>query len=67
MLARHELLRPLGDGAGLLCPNCGRPMHLMQGISQPTNGVSVLRTYSCGECGVRAEAADDGRDGSAPR
>lgn len=49
MLAMRELWRPLGD-LTVLWPNCGRPMHLT--IPPRAGGVSDLRTFRCGECGV---------------
>jgi hypothetical protein len=42
-----------------ICPNCGRPMHLARSTPR-AGGLSDLRTYNCGECGVGAiKAADD--------
>jgi hypothetical protein len=41
------------------CPNCGRPMHLTR-TTPRASGLSDVRTYNCGECGVGAiKAADD--------
>jgi len=64
MLA-SEQMRPFGDPVGdrikhrPACPNCGRPMHLIR-TTPRAGGLSDLRTYSCGECGVGATlAADD--------
>lgn len=62
MLVLHNLSRPAGEPitAGPACPNCGRPMHLVRVAPRP-EGLTELRVYRCGECGVSlAEAADDG-------
>jgi transposase-like protein len=62
MLAMQNLLRPAGSPltAGPACPSCGRSMHLAR-IAPRTEGLSDLRIYRCGECGVSlTEAADNG-------
>lgn len=61
MLEMQNLLRPPGNPitAGPACPNCGRSMHLAR-IAPRSEGLSDLRIYRCGECGVSlVEAADD--------
>jgi hypothetical protein len=61
MLVLQNLSRPIGDPvvAGPACPNCGRSMHLARVAPRP-EGLSELRIYRCGECGVSlTEAADD--------
>jgi len=61
MLVLQNLSRPIGDpvAAGPACPNCGRSMHLARVAPRP-EGLSELRIYRCGECGVSlTEAADD--------
>jgi ribosomal protein L37AE/L43A len=61
MLVMQNLSRPAGDPitAGPACPNCGRSMHLARIAPRP-EGLSDLRIYRCGECGVSlAEAAGD--------
>jgi hypothetical protein len=61
MLVLQNLLRPAGNPitAGPACPNCGRSMHLARSAPRP-EGLSDLRVYRCGECGVSlVEAADD--------
>jgi ribosomal protein L37AE/L43A len=65
MLAIQNSLRPAGNPitAGPACPNCGRSMHLAR-IAPRTEGLSDVRIYRCGECGVSlSEAADDGVGG----
>ena len=57
MLATRELWRPLADHLTVLCPNCGRPMH--QTIPLTASGVSDLRTFRCGECGVSLTEAPE--------
>jgi hypothetical protein len=63
MLARE--LMAVGDPVGNqikhrpVCANCGRPMYLAR-TTPRSEGLSDLRTYSCGECGVwTTKAADD--------
>jgi hypothetical protein len=65
MLVVQNLSRPAGDPitAGPACPNCGRSMHLAR-IAPRAEGLSELRIYRCGECGVSLTQAAD--DGSAP-
>jgi hypothetical protein len=61
MLVVQNLSRPAGSpiAAGPACPNCGRPMHLAR-TAPRAEGLTDLRVYRCGECGVSlAEAADD--------
>ncbi len=61
MLMQQNLFRPIGDPvtAGPACPNCGRSMHLSRSAPRP-EGLSDLRVYRCGECGVSlVEAADE--------
>jgi ribosomal protein S27AE len=61
MLVMQNLLRPAGAPikTGPLCPNCGRSMHLARTEPRP-GGLTDVRVYRCGECGVSlAEAADD--------
>jgi transposase-like protein len=61
MLAIENTLRSEGHPATTrpACPNCGRSMHLAR-VSPRSDGLSDLRVYRCGECGVSlAEAADD--------
>jgi transposase-like protein len=61
MLAIQDLLRQAGNPitAGPACPNCGRSMHLAR-IAPRSEGLSELRIFRCGECGVSlTEAADD--------
>jgi ribosomal protein S27AE len=61
MLVMQNLSRAAGAPitAGPACPNCGRSMYLARIAPRP-DGLSDLRVYSCGECGVSlAEAADD--------
>ncbi len=61
MLVLQNMSRPIGDPvtAGPACPNCGRSMHLARIAPRP-EGLTELRVYRCGECGVSvAEAADD--------
>ncbi len=61
MLMTQNSLRPTGNPitAGPGCPNCGRSMHLSR-TAPRTDGLSDLRVYRCGECGVSlSEAADD--------
>jgi len=65
MLAIQNSLRPAGNSitAGPCCPNCGRAMHLAR-IAPRSEGLSDLRIYRCGECGVSlTEAAADGAAG----
>jgi hypothetical protein len=64
-LLASELMRPVGDPVGdqikhrPACPNCGRPMHLTRSMPR-AGGLSDLRMFNCGECGVGAiKAADD--------
>jgi len=63
MLA-SESVRPVGIAASdpvkhrPVCPNCGRPMHLTR-ITPRSGGLTDLRTYGCGECGVWATQAAD--------
>jgi len=60
MLEQH-LLRPVGNAitTGPACPSCGRSMHLARSAPRP-EGLSDLRVYRCGECGVSlTQAADD--------
>ncbi len=68
MLAMQNSLRPPGSAltAGPACPNCGRPMHLAR-IAPRTEGLSDVRIYRCGECGVSLTetAASDGGANSA--
>jgi transposase-like protein len=62
MLVVQNLSRPAGDPitAGPACPNCGRSMHLARIAPRP-EGLTELRIYRCGECGVSlTQAADDG-------
>ena len=62
MLVMQNSTRPAGGSinAGPACPSCGRSMHLARMAPRP-DGLSELRVYRCGECGVSlAEAADDG-------
>jgi hypothetical protein len=62
MLMQQNLSRPIGDpiAAGPACPNCGRSMHLSRSAPRP-EGLTDLRVYRCGECGVSlVEAADEG-------
>lgn len=60
MLAQHSV--PPVDGHVALrpaCPNCGRSMHLKR-TSKGADGLTELRTFACGECGVYlTEAAGD--------
>jgi hypothetical protein len=35
----------------LPCPNCGRTMQLTRATAH-TGGISELRSYGCGECGL---------------
>jgi transposase-like protein len=61
MLVLQNASRPIGQPikAGPACPNCGRSMHLVRIAPRP-EGLSELRVFSCGECGVSlTEAADD--------
>jgi hypothetical protein len=61
MLVLQNLLRPAGNPvtAGPACPNCGRSMHLARSAPRP-EGLTDLRVYRCGECGVSlVEAVDD--------
>ncbi len=61
MLVLQNLSRPAADPitAGPACPNCGRSMHLARIAPRP-EGLTELRVYRCGECGVSlAEAAED--------
>jgi hypothetical protein len=61
MLVMQNLSWPAGDPitAGPACPNCGRSMHLARIAPRP-EGLTELRVYRCGECGVSlAEAAGD--------
>ncbi len=61
MLVMQNLTRPAGGSmtASPPCPSCGRSMHLARIAPRP-EGLSELRVYRCGECGVSlAEAADD--------
>ena len=60
MLVLQDLSRPAGEriASGPACPNCGRSMHLSRIAPRP-EGLTDLRVYRCGECGVSlAEAAD---------
>jgi transposase-like protein len=62
MLVMQNLSRPAGDAiaAGPACPNCGRSMHLARIAPRP-EGLTELRVYRCGECGVSlTQTADDG-------
>jgi transposase-like protein len=62
MLVLQNLSRPVGDPitASPACPNCGRSMHLARIAPRP-EGLTELRIYRCGECGVSlTQAADDG-------
>jgi len=59
MLTMQNLSPPAGApiNASPLCPNCGRPMHLMR-IETRTEGLTDVHIFRCGECGVSlAEAA----------
>jgi len=61
MFVMQNSSRPAGGSmtAGPACPSCGRSMHLARIAPRP-EGLSELRVYRCGECGVSlAEAADD--------
>ena len=61
MLALQETKRPAGNHTIVRppCPNCGRSMHLTR-TAPRTGGLSDLRTFSCGECGVwSTEAAPE--------
>lgn len=41
------------------CPNCGRSMQLTRATAD-TGGISEVRSFGCGECGVWiAESTDD--------
>ncbi len=60
MLAQHSV-HPVEGHVALrpACPNCGRSMHLKR-TSKGADGVTELRTFACGECGVYlTEAAGD--------
>ena len=60
MLAQHSA-RPVDDHIAFrpACPNCGRSMHLKR-TSKGADGLTELRTFACGECGVYVtEAAGD--------
>jgi ribosomal protein L37AE/L43A len=62
MLALQNSLRSVGNpiAARPACPGCGRSMHLAR-IAPRTDGLSDLRIYRCGECGVSlSEGAEDG-------
>ena len=65
MLVTQNVSRPVGQPikTGPLCSNCGRSMHVVRIAPRP-EGLSELRVYSCGECGVSLTAAAD--DGAAP-
>jgi hypothetical protein len=61
MLVMQNLSRPSREPikTGPACPSCGRSMHLARLAPRP-DGLTELRIYRCGECGVSlAEAADD--------
>jgi len=53
MLVVQNLSRPAGSPitAGPACPNCGRSVHLARSAPRP-EGLTELRIYRCGECGV---------------
>ena len=62
MVTIQSELRPTANPitAGPGCPNCGRSMHLAR-TAPRSEGLTDLRIYRCGECGVAlSEAADDG-------
>jgi hypothetical protein len=62
MLAIQNPLRPVGNPIidRPACPSCGRSMHLAR-TAPRTDGLSDMRIYRCGECGVSlTEAAEDG-------
>ncbi len=61
MLVMQNLSRPAGNSiaSGPACPNCGRSMHLAR-LAPRSDGLSDMKVYRCGECGVsQVEAADD--------
>ena len=62
MSAMQELWQPLGDRLTVLCPNCGRPMHVT--ISPRAGSVSDPRAFRCGECGVSLTEAAPNVSGS---
>lgn len=65
MLGTQSELRPSGSPlvARPACPSCGRSMHLAR-IAPQTDGLTDLRIYRCGECGVSlTEGAEGGLAG----
>ncbi len=63
MLAFQESKQPVGDHTTKVrrpCPNCGRSMHFTR-TTPRTGGLSDLLTFGCGECGIWATEAANGR------